>query len=284
MPTTQNEKVNQYYDSTVIAYRALWTGRKDLAMHFGYYDESVQTHQDSLLKMNSVLSGLAEISAEDHVLDAGCGYGGSSIWLARNTGCQVTGVTIVPYQIRKAEKYLRKYGPSEKVRFLCQDYSRTSLPDGSFSVVWGLESFVHAERKRDVIAEAWRLLDSGGRLLISEYMLMEGRIFSENEENIIRGWLKGWAMPNLLSPEEYKSILEERGFYGVEIHNLTENVRPSLRRLGKMAYILEPPFRLLYRLGLLSSVNMENIAASACQRRALEQGLWEYKVIVAKKP
>src|SRR5262245_32694962 len=76
------EKVLHYFHKTRNDYRLFWMSRKSLAMHFGYYDETVRTHEASLLKMNEVLASYAQITAHTHVLDAGCGYGGSALWLA----------------------------------------------------------------------------------------------------------------------------------------------------------------------------------------------------------
>ena len=43
---------------------------------------------------------LLELAAADHVLDVGCGSGGPALFLARETGCQVTGVDVSAAGIR----------------------------------------------------------------------------------------------------------------------------------------------------------------------------------------
>lgn len=194
MATTQIDRVKRYYDSTVIDYKTVWTGSKDLAMHFGYFGDGVKSHQDSLMKMNEVLAKLVSISKNDRVLDAGCGYGGSAIWLAKNIGCEVVGLTVVSYQVREGEKFAEKYYLSDKVSFKTEDYAHTSFPNHSFTVIWGLESIVHAESKKDFINEAYRLLKTGGRILTSEYMLRENPLLSDSEKQIIRPWLKGCGL------------------------------------------------------------------------------------------
>jgi tocopherol O-methyltransferase len=40
--------------------------------------------------MNQVLANKAKIRKTDLILDAGCGVGGSSIWLVRNIGAKAT--------------------------------------------------------------------------------------------------------------------------------------------------------------------------------------------------
>lgn len=277
------EKVKKYYDSTVIDYKILWTGSKDLAMHFGYYDKNIKNHRESLLKMNEILTRYVNISTNDRVLDAGCGYGGSAIWLAKNIGCEVVGVNVVPYQIREAERFAKKYKVSDKVHFQLEDYTHTSFPDNAFSVVWGIESIVHAENKKDFINEASRLLKIKGRILVSEYMLRENPTLSDDERSIISPWLKGWAMPNLLTPEEYKLLLVNAGFKNIQMHDLTMNVRRSLDRLGKFSKLAFPVAKALFKLKIFSIEHYGNVEASFYQNKALKQGLWRYTVITAEK-
>ena len=283
MQISQIDKVIKYYDSTVIDYKTIWTGSDDLAMHFGYYDNGTKSHKDSLMRMNEVLAKLANISKNDRVMDAGCGYGGSAIWFAKNIGCEVVGLTVVPYQIREAEKFAEKNKLSDKVSFRKEEYAHTPFPNNSFTVVWGLESIVHAESKKDFINEAYRLLKVGGRILISEYMLRETPPFSDKEKQIISPWLRGWAMPSLLTPNEYKSHLDSAGFKNIKIHDLTDNVRQSLRRLEKLSKLGLPFATLLRKLRIINREHFGNVEASVVQSKALKAGLWRYTVITAEK-
>ena len=150
--------VVHYYAIAAKDYKRFWTGPEDLAMHYGYYDDTTRalTHEEALLHMNEVLAGYAHITAEDRVLDAGCGYGGSSLWLAGNVGCQVTGFTLVEAQVQEAQATARRRQLEHCVHFESMDFTQTTFADATFDVVWTLESLVHAERKHDFIREAFR--------------------------------------------------------------------------------------------------------------------------------
>jgi cyclopropane fatty-acyl-phospholipid synthase-like methyltransferase len=52
--------------------------------------------------MNEVMIETAEIKSTDKVLDAGCGVGGSSIFMANKIGCNVTGISLSEKQIVQA--------------------------------------------------------------------------------------------------------------------------------------------------------------------------------------
>ena len=70
------------------------------SLHFGYYDETATHHKAAVANMNRVMADLADIGREDKVLDAGCGVGGSGIWLAENRQCSVVGITPVAGQVK----------------------------------------------------------------------------------------------------------------------------------------------------------------------------------------
>ena len=207
-----NQKVVNYYDATHIDYRALWTGSYDRAVHFGYYDNKTKNHSKALIRMNHELAESVKIKATDIILDSGCGYGGSAMWLAENYGCKVTGVTISPLQVRKAQKYIEERNLGNRVTVLEKDFMNTHLTDNSFTVYWALESLVHAEDRPGVLKEAYRLLQPNGRIVISEYLFRESPTLSQSETAYMEPWLLGWAMPKLLTKSEFITELMQAGF------------------------------------------------------------------------
>lgn len=280
---SQTGKVRKYYDSTVIDYKLLWTDSKGLAIHFGFYDKGVKNHREAVLKINEVLAKLAYVKPTDLVLDAGCGIGGSAIWLSQNIGCRVVGITIVPHQVDMAKKFVKKYKLENKIDIQNQNYCHTNFEDQSFNVVWALESIVHTQNKKDFIEEAFRLLKKEGRIMIAEYTLRENSPLSTNERKIITPWLRGWAMPNLLTGNEYKTLFEKAGFKKIKSLDITDKIRPSLARLNMLVKMAMPFAKFLYKHKIFSKVRFGNIEGSAYQMKALEQGLWSYTVITAEK-
>ena len=131
-------------------------------MHFGFYADGTETHAESLAKMNAVLANHLALSPADVVIDAGCGYGGSALWLAKNIGCHVSGVNIIPNQVEAARRFAAAHQLFDKLQFYVQDYSNTTLPDSSHTAFWALESLIHSRRKSRVASEASRLLKRAG--------------------------------------------------------------------------------------------------------------------------
>src|SRR5262245_39559721 len=90
--------IARYYRETGWQYRHMWTGKDSLALHYGYWDAHVNSHRAALHRMNEELARRAQITVGNVILDAGCGWGGSSIWLAQNYNVRTLGLNIEPEQ------------------------------------------------------------------------------------------------------------------------------------------------------------------------------------------
>lgn len=277
------ERVRRYYESTLFDYRAFWVNRGNPALHFGFWDEGTRSHADSLVNVNRVLAERARIRPGQRVLDAGCGLGGTSIWLARERQAEVVGITVVADQVRRATRRSSALGLSGSVLFEERDFTRTGLPDASFDVVWAQESVCHALDKRAFLAESHRLLRPGGRLVMAEYM-RQSRPNDQSEERLMRSWLSGWAIPDLATGEEFQRWSAEVGFADVELEDCTPRVRRSHRRLHVMAALSYPGESLLNSIGLRSDVQHGNLRAARDQWRAFRRGLWFEGLLSARKP
>jgi tocopherol O-methyltransferase len=259
-------------------------------MHFGYYDESVKSHEAALLRMNEVLADIASIVDGERVLDAGCGYGGSSIWLAKNRNCRVTGISLVAEQVNAAIRFAEEHGVADSVEFFQMDYNATALPDASFDVIWSLESLVHSDEKQAYFREANRLLRPGGRLLIADYTARESPPLSAAEKAILANAEDGWAMAELVPSSEYIAGLRSNGFKTVEVCDFTDKMRPSITRLGKLRLPVWPTANIVValakaacRVGLYDKTRLRGIEGGAYLVRALRAGLWTYTVLRAEK-
>jgi ubiquinone/menaquinone biosynthesis C-methylase UbiE len=275
--------IDKYYNATTLDYR-FWTGSRELAMHFGFWDETVRTHGGSLLKMNEVLAGFAGISRADRVLDAGCGLGGSALWLAKTVGCRVVGIDIQRAHLRRAVFWARRRRTAGQAAFLRADFARAPFRERSFHVVWMLESGVHALDREALVREAFRLLADNGRLVIAEYLLANAEPAASAEETGFTRWLNAWVIPRLLTALECQRLLEATGFRRVTIRDVTAQVSPSLKKLGMMTRRWRWLARFLWAARFISREHLGNVEAGISQLDLLSKGLWRYAVITAEKP
>src|SRR5947208_3419905 len=105
------EAIAKYYSDTQFEYGLIWNWRLKTtpALHFGYYDNKASNHQQAITRANEVLADYASIQPNARIVDAGCGLGQSSEWLAKHRKARVTGITITPRQVETINRRLQKY-------------------------------------------------------------------------------------------------------------------------------------------------------------------------------
>jgi ubiquinone/menaquinone biosynthesis C-methylase UbiE len=284
VPTDNLDAVVAYYKASHKSYVRVWSGIYDRAIHFGYYDNEATTHPEALIRMNEILSELVEIDREDVVIDAGCGFGGSTVWLAENRAGKAIGVNIVPHQIAIANGVAQDRVVADRVSFLEADFANIPVKDETADVFWALESMVHAPDRSLVLAEAFRLLKPGGRIMIVEYCLRSEPPLDVASIPQYEEILSGWAMPSLLTIPDYVSLISAAGFSGIRPQVLTDWVVPSLRRMKRLAGASLIVTRLLAALGLYDRARVAHAQASVALADAHFAGHFHYAVITAQKP
>ena len=273
----------QHYDDCYRDYLFAWCNTDNLALHYGYWDsdQAYDQHQ-ALLNKNAVLYAKAGIQPQHKVLDAGCGIGGSSIWMAREHGNQVTGITISAKQAGYAGQHAQRHKVADKVNFEVADFCSTPFPDESFDVVWALESSCHALRKGDFLAEAYRVLRKGGRLVVCDGFLLQ-REFDDRQWQAVVACLNGWAVPNLCDRDEFAGLLSEQGFADIICHDISSQTQASAEYMYKVAKRLRPVQRISQWLGLRSQAQTANYEVGLAQYVLFNEKLTEYCIFTAEK-
>jgi MPBQ/MSBQ methyltransferase len=184
-------------------------------IHLGHYGSPVQRKDFLVAKADFVhemvrWGDLDKLPRGSTVLDVGCGIGGSSRILGKDYGFSVTGVTISPQQVKRAQDLTSK---DLDVKFHVDDAMALSYPDASFDVVWSIEAGPHMPDKAIFAKELLRVLKPGGILVVADWNQRDDRLKPLNfwERVVMKQLLEQWAHPAFASIEGFSELLEATG-------------------------------------------------------------------------
>jgi len=183
---------------------------EEIARSIGYSDDEIQSAPEANLGLGcgnpTAFSG---IMAGETVLDLGSGPGFDAFLAAEKTGTtgRVIGVDMTEEMVRKAGENAKKYSYTN-VEFRHGDIEALPVQSGSIDVIISNCVINLAPDRQKVFHEAWRALKTGGRMHLSDIVLLEE--LSEDQRNdpdLIAGCVGGALMK-----EEYIAAVKNAGF------------------------------------------------------------------------
>ena len=157
---------------------------------------------------------LASLKEGETVLDLGSGAGFDCFLAAGKVGehGKIIGVDMTPEMIEKARENARK-GSYSNVEFRLGEIENLPVADNSVDVVISNCVINLAPDKQRVFAEAYRVLKPGGRLMISDVVLLKE--LPDLIKNSVEGYIG--CLSGAIMKDEYMDAVEAAGFQGVEI-------------------------------------------------------------------
>ncbi len=282
MNEARRQEIVRFYEVCDVNLRRWWDLDRSLAIHAGFWDESTKSLREALQRQNEILATMAGIEATDHVLDAGCGVGGSSIFLSERIGCRVTGITLSEMQAATASRKAAERQLKQVPTFLVRDYTETGFDAATFDVVWACESVCHADDKSQFLREAYRLLKPGGRLIVADGFQLRDD-YTPSEQRLLDKTTHGWAIDAAESIQNFERYLRQEGFQQIRREDVTHLVQPSSRRLLYYSFPAVALSKLGEWFGWSSKIQTGDFKVYYYQYWALRKKLCCYAVFQAEK-
>ena len=186
------------------------TSKEDISRSIGYSDEEINQVPEANLGLGcGNPTALSKIKEGDIVLDLGSGAGFDVFLAAKKVGRtgKVIGVDMTEEMIVKARENARKYN-YENVEFRWGDIEHLPLEENFFDVIISNCVINLAPDKKRVFEEAHRVLKKGGRIYVSDIVLLGKLTRAQmNNKDLITGCVSG-----ALQRDDYLTIIKNAGF------------------------------------------------------------------------
>src|SRR5688500_934131 len=96
MSDSRNDAIVEYYNSSQFYYTHFWSRT---ALHYGLWYDDTRNLAEAIRNTDKLVIQVLAITSADVVLDAGCGVGGTAMYIAETTGARVAGVTLSDVQL-----------------------------------------------------------------------------------------------------------------------------------------------------------------------------------------
>jgi MPBQ/MSBQ methyltransferase len=265
IPAGSHDNIIRYYEEAGPDYIE-WSPKFN--MHFGILKKGMNpfNREEMLDRMNhETLARLFEDGKEkDLLLDLGCGLGAPARYAAMHFPVKkVMGVTIVPWQVRQANKLTKETSLGTKVEVIEADYARLPFENNTADGAFAMESVCHSggPGKEEFIREMHRVLKKGSPFVIADGFLKKPAaqfdLLTRSCYNAIR---KSWALSDLAEIKLFMQNLKEQGFDNLKSDDVSWSVAPSVAHVPfvSMKFILKS----LLRGKKLRQQNINNVRGS----------------------
>jgi len=213
---------------------------KDIGKKIGYAEEEL-AHLPAGANLGLGCGNpvaLASLKPGEIVLDLGSGAGIDCFLAARQVGPtgKVVGLDMTPEMVAQAQENARE-GGFENIEFKLGEIENLPLENESVDVILSNCVINLVPNKTKAFAEAYRVLKTGGRMMISDIVLTQElpATIQESVEAYV-GCLSG-----AVRKEEYLRLIQQAGFREVQIQNEEPFPLDVMGNAPSTSAILEAP-------------------------------------------
>ncbi len=229
MTLTLNDRIQRFYDTSSLLWEQIWGEH----LHHGYYGVTGRERKDrrqAQIELIEQFLTWSEVQRATQILDVGCGIGGSSLYLAKQFQASVTGITLSPVQVQRAQERAKLAGLAVHTQFLVADALNLPFADQSFDWVWSLESAEHFADKQKFLQEAYRVLKPGGVLMMATWchrpIEPPGWPLNVDEQHHLGEIYRVYCLPYVIALPEYERLATQVGFQNLKTADWSPAVAP----------------------------------------------------------
>jgi len=228
--------VREHYDAFSLIYRTFWGDH----IHHGLFERGDESAAEATVRLLESCVQQLDLHSGARVLDAGCGHGGTAVFLAQRLGCQVLGLTLSSKQAQLARENAQRAGVDRHTSFVEADVACFEFPVSSFDCVWTMESSEHFFDKPRYFHNAARTLRPGGKLLLAAWT-------GSMRQPAVRAVAEAFLCPELWTAEEYVAQLDAAGLTVRHRQDLTGRVLHTWEICRDLAAVAAPVRKFLPR-------------------------------------
>lgn len=239
----QTGAVRHYYNRNTLWMILFGQGRGEGVIHRPVWTEKERSRREAVhtverLIAEAVLAKERSNRREKHILDLGCGVGGSALWLAARYPLKLTGITLSSFQAQTARRFAQRRGLSGRCRFQVADFTRLPQMEG-ITDAYAIEAFTHGSDASAFFTQIGSQLPVGGRLIIcDDFITAKRQSDSKQRESWLSRFREGWRLRSLMTADDALRIAVRLGFDPVERTDLTPCLRQTpafIRRFQQLA-------------------------------------------------
>ena len=276
------QNIQSFYDESSELWESIWGEH----MHHGFYGLHGTHQKDQRQAQIDLIDALlhwAQIHQAEQILDAGCGIGGSALYLCDRYQANVIGITLSPKQAARANERAATAGLANKAHFQVADVLQTPFGDEQFDVIWSMESGEHYPDKSQFFQESYRLLKPGGKLLMATWChrpcnSLAGNL-TESEQWHLNSLYQVYHLPYVLALPDYVHLAQRVGFIHIRTTDWSDAVAPFWDAVIRSVFQWEAIAGLL-NTGLPT---LQGTLALGLMRWGFQRGLIRYGILTATK-
>ena len=207
--SSYKQLVNAYYDLATVFYEWGWGS----SFHFSYqfphesFDESIRRHEFQLASNLKNCFGKGK-----KVLDVGCGIAGPARNISKFLQCEVTGITLNPYQVDRGNE-LNERDVHANVTSIQGDFMHLPFEKDTFDGAYAIEATCHAPDRVKCYHQIYQALKPGATFACYEWCMTDKYDPNNPEHQRMKKDIEeGNGLPDICNTNDCLQAMKDAGF------------------------------------------------------------------------